>query len=46
MRPEYYTMVKLREDAIRRGMDYLAIMYGWSAIRMGEEWTKERFLTR
>jgi hypothetical protein len=27
----------LRKDAIARGMNELAMAYGWSAIRLGEE---------
>lgn len=30
-------MILLRQDAIERGMDDLAIVYGWSAIRLGSE---------
>jgi hypothetical protein len=31
------TMKRLRADAIERGMQELAITYGWSAIRIGCE---------
>ncbi len=27
----------LRKDALERGMDDLAIVYGWSLMRMGQE---------
>lgn len=30
-------IVRLRQDAIARGMSELAIAYGWSAIRLGAE---------
>jgi hypothetical protein len=32
------SMIKLRGDAIDRGMTELAVAYGWSAIRLGGEW--------
>lgn len=31
------TMMRLRADAIERGMTELALTYGWSAIRLGFE---------
>lgn len=31
------TILKLRADALRRGMYELGLAYGWSAIRMGGE---------
>ena len=34
---EYETLKRLRSDALDRGMHELAIAYGWSAIRVGEE---------
>jgi hypothetical protein len=30
-------LLSLRQDAIRRGLKELAICYGWSVIRIGEE---------
>ncbi len=36
-RPAYATVCKLREDASARGMAALAIVYGWSALRLGQE---------
>jgi hypothetical protein len=35
--PAYATMERLREDAVERGLRDLAIVYGWSAIRIGQE---------
>lgn len=31
------TLISLRHDALQRGMIDLAEVYGWSAIRLGEE---------
>ncbi len=37
MTSERETILKLRADAIERGDIDLAIVYGWSAIRMGAQ---------
>ena len=37
MDAEINSIGKLRRDAIKRGMQELAIAYGWSEIRMKEE---------
>lgn len=36
------TIIRLRTDAIDRGLTELALAYGWSAIRLGEELWAER----
>ena len=36
-RPAYAAICRLREDASTRGMAALAIVYGWSALRLGQE---------
>jgi hypothetical protein len=35
--PEYATLERLREDALARGMLDLAIVYGWSMLRIMDE---------
>jgi hypothetical protein len=35
--PEYWSMVRLRYDAIDRGLYELSIVYGMSAIRLANE---------
>jgi hypothetical protein len=37
MKEAYLSMLKLRADAIERGMLDLAIVYGWAAMRLGAE---------
>lgn len=37
MNQEIEELKRLRNDAIERGMQELAIVYGWSAIRLGQE---------
>ena len=41
-RPIYGTMIKLRDDAINRGLQALAITCGWSAIRLSREAVDEQ----
>lgn len=40
MRKIHETINELRRDALERDMTDLAIAYGWSAIRLGEEYLK------
>lgn len=37
MEQERAAMIALRDDAMRRGMPDLAIVYSWAAIRLGIE---------
>jgi hypothetical protein len=41
-RPTYRTMIRLRDDAIGRGLQELAITCGWSACRLGDEAVAEQ----
>lgn len=38
------TLISLRHDALQRGMIDLAEVYGWSAIRLGEEALRVKML--
>ncbi len=35
--PFYRSLMQLRTDAIERGLNDLAIVYGWTLLRYGEE---------
>jgi hypothetical protein len=36
-KPVYATVRRLQDDAIERGLHDLAVAYGWSALRIGQE---------
>lgn len=40
------TLLRLRTDAVERGMMELAIAYGWSAIQLGSEILKSQIETQ
>lgn len=42
MTEEMKALTLLRNDALRQGMDSLAIVYGWSLIRLGAELIEQR----